>query len=611
MTRYTFGGTAADIVTDTAGNYTTDAGTAWTSRVGGTQVTDLLDTNGNPLVGGTISTLTDPVGLVIFQGPDDGTNVLWVDFGGGRVKMTAWDGKADRGDSGSIEIGDIPDLSSLYAPLTVASKGVVREDELVYNVKDYGATGDGVADDTAEIQAAIAAAIAAGGGVVYLPVGTYKISSALTINGSRVTVQGTGPASKIVQSALAANIFTVGNAVTATYGPTFRDFSVTSSSIQTAGWAFACEYVAQASWERVALQTAADAEAGKKLYGGIQLNKFDNCKITQCEIINAGPAATSIAVLANGKIDGTWGADVVLGGGTKIAGWDSGLTIGGAVGGAYIDQTMFISNYYNVEIDTVTVALTNREVFFGPQAIIDLCTYTGMLIAANSLTHLDCVGTWIASAGQIGDGVNGGVNIGAQTAISVYNFSNCRIYNHVSFGIVLQGQLRLILDGCSMQYNGTVAANATLGSAVSALGNDVDLTMTNCQVHNNGDAGDTRGYGLYMQGTGHRVVVEGNIFRDNVNGALTVPTTATAQIHTNIGYNPRGNLTAPAIPATTVAQTNTFGTDCSVYVAGGTVSAVSIGGTTTGLTTGHFRVPANQTITLTYTVAPTWKWFGD
>jgi hypothetical protein len=69
MTRYTFGGTAADIVTDTAGNYTTDAGTAWTSRVGGTQVTDLLDTNGNPLVGGTISTLTDPVGLVIFQGP--------------------------------------------------------------------------------------------------------------------------------------------------------------------------------------------------------------------------------------------------------------------------------------------------------------------------------------------------------------------------------------------------------------------------------------------------------------------------------------------------------------------------------------------------------------
>ncbi len=67
-------------------------------------------------------------------------------------------------------------------------------DAQFFNVKGrvYGATGDGVADDTAEIQAAITAATAAGGGVVYFPPGTYKVT---TVNlASNVHLQGFGGA---------------------------------------------------------------------------------------------------------------------------------------------------------------------------------------------------------------------------------------------------------------------------------------------------------------------------------------------------------------------------------------------------------------------------------
>jgi len=46
----------------------------------------------------------------------------------------------------------------------------------VYDVQDYGAKGDGVTDDTAAINAAIAAAAGAGGGIVYLPAGTYHVA---------------------------------------------------------------------------------------------------------------------------------------------------------------------------------------------------------------------------------------------------------------------------------------------------------------------------------------------------------------------------------------------------------------------------------------------------
>jgi len=47
----------------------------------------------------------------------------------------------------------------------------------VFNVLDYGAVGDGVANDQPACQAAVNAAVAAGGGAVYFPAGTYKLTS--------------------------------------------------------------------------------------------------------------------------------------------------------------------------------------------------------------------------------------------------------------------------------------------------------------------------------------------------------------------------------------------------------------------------------------------------
>lgn len=52
---------------------------------------------------------------------------------------------------------------------------------LEFNVKAFGAVGDGAADDTAAFNAAIAAVQAAGGGGVYVPNGVYIISSPLII----------------------------------------------------------------------------------------------------------------------------------------------------------------------------------------------------------------------------------------------------------------------------------------------------------------------------------------------------------------------------------------------------------------------------------------------
>lgn len=61
-----------------------------------------------------------------------------------------------------------------------------------FNVAEFGAVGDGVADDTAEIQAAITAAQTNGGGIVLLPPGTYLLSSALTVTVGNISIVGSG-----------------------------------------------------------------------------------------------------------------------------------------------------------------------------------------------------------------------------------------------------------------------------------------------------------------------------------------------------------------------------------------------------------------------------------
>ena len=62
-----------------------------------------------------------------------------------------------------------------------ATIGQVQVSAGIYNARAYGALGNGIADDTAAIQAAIDAASAGGGGVVYLPPGVYMTSAPLLL----------------------------------------------------------------------------------------------------------------------------------------------------------------------------------------------------------------------------------------------------------------------------------------------------------------------------------------------------------------------------------------------------------------------------------------------
>jgi hypothetical protein len=123
-------------------------------------------------------------------------------------------------------------------------------------------------------------------------------------------------------------------------------------------------------------------------------------------------------------------------------------------------------------------------------------------------------------------------------------------------------------------------------------------------------AGGIGGVGTFD--TASHLTDSGNIMRGDINvqnfitGSLAITGATKARIKDILRVP--GTVTAPSVPASTTALLNPFWRDAAVSVAGGTVTAITVDGVATGLTSGTVIVPSGKTIALTYSVAPAWKW---
>jgi hypothetical protein len=219
-------------------------------------------------------------------------------------------------------------------------------------------------------------------------------------------------------------------------------------------------------------------------------------------------------------------------------------------------------------------------------------------------------------------GINGGdasmlfTNLAMDTSAQsqINGAANCNFIGTTTFGSATNGPTIQLYDGgmahfIGCQLHGPNGGNDNSGVIINVLGT-ASATFEGCAfqplantVHlvsaQSGYTGAIRIIGGSISGsfTGETLFNEG--------------TTGIISARDLIGYNPTGPQAAPAIPASGTVLTNPFPFDCTVYVNGGTVTAVDIGGTATGQIAGAFPVPAGETITLTYSVAPTWTWFGN
>lgn len=91
----------------------------------------------------------------------------------------------------------IPSLDGYVTPLSMKNYSIANMG--CFNVKDYGATGDGTTNDRGAIMSAIAAAGLVNG-VVYFPSGTYLIETALSFGTNTVKLEGVGMGKSVIKA---------------------------------------------------------------------------------------------------------------------------------------------------------------------------------------------------------------------------------------------------------------------------------------------------------------------------------------------------------------------------------------------------------------------------
>ena len=126
----------------------------------------------------------------------------------------------------------LPGVAGAIARLTDSSRGLwldtgtqwISTTGGVDNVRDFGAHGNGIANDTTALQDAVNA-LPATGGVVYVPCGTYLTTAAIALK-ANVWMQGSGPCSVLLVEGDTHGITVYGTGGTMMVGVAVTDLSI-------------------------------------------------------------------------------------------------------------------------------------------------------------------------------------------------------------------------------------------------------------------------------------------------------------------------------------------------------------------------------------------------
>jgi hypothetical protein len=167
------------------------------------------------------------------------------------------------------------------------------------SIKDFGAVGDGVTDDTAAFLAARTYLQSVGGGSLYIPRGQYLVNGVVLFNFDAIFIYGDGArASVILTASGTADIFVIGDGITTRNAVSVTGIGFNASVTRTAG-------------HYLKLNKVNQAKVSKFWMGGpfVGLSILDSTIVVakDAQIVNP-TVATGVGLL----IDGTTGNDHYL-----------------------------------------------------------------------------------------------------------------------------------------------------------------------------------------------------------------------------------------------------------------------------------------------------------
>lgn len=456
----------------------------------------------------------------------------------------------------------------------------------IFNVQaaPYNAKGDGSTDDTAAINAAIAAANAylapsasQRGAIVYFPPGIYRTLAGLTsITGNGVQLVGAGiGASTIYVGHATADIVTFGSG---TEFCELRNLQFFNQVTRTAG-----SYIVTNGANDLLIRdfTMTGHFVGITVSGGGIKNYIER------GTINSAAQTTSIGIdVLNGAAGDTYISDIVMSNGGTIP-----------AAGIRLRQTGHLS-LHDCNITKCDIGLlidpqtTDVTYLFIDTCLFDTCVSAAMkLNPANSasarIRSVKIVNSWFAgSSGANAPGVNM-TSAGASAIVDAFSFHGCRFLNNGGNGITLAFGTNVFLDGCTIAGNSVTSSNTLDGVSVAAA--ITDFRVIGCRIGPVGTATNTQRFAInVLAGASNRYTIRSNDLRGNGNGAGTggaFQNLGTGTIQ-SIGDNLGGPLTGlPMVAAS--AAINTTDTVLATAPAGsngmnpGTTYEITLEGTCT------------------------------
>ena len=466
-----------------------------------------------------------------------------------------WDQTA--GGSGDVTLAALASTatgkgSKLVAFIQRITGAVARwvEDKLGerISVKDFGAVGDGVTDDTAAL-ASFATAIAGKRG--FINAGTYLTTSTLVFP-SNCTVIGDGPGvATILQGA--------------SFPTTSPVIQLGTSNCQIRDITVDGNYPSNTSYAAASIYSPPSASN----------NSIRNVIFTRWNFI-------ALSFQSNELIDGC----TFTGNGTT--------TITPSQYGVWYDISTA-----NVRISNcIFTNIATNSIIGGGNSTITGCsfsehgTYTGidsgaiyssgnnksMVIAGNTFTASGAKGVGIEST--VGDMVITGNYITGQAA----------------YGIICEGNGTTTISGNTITY--------------CYSGINVQANVNNFSICGNTLYGSSNAQIEILAGTSNNYVITGNRLSGGVATLLDGGSGTTKNITNNLGFNPMGPV-AITVGASPYSFTNATGYPIIVYVYNGVVSSVTLHGITAGVSTnGVYPLPMGETISVAYTAAPSMFYEG-
>jgi hypothetical protein len=514
------------------------------------------------------------------------------------------------------------------------------------NVKDFGATGTALTDDTSAIQAAINAAELKAttssnrGAVVYFPEGQYLVTSTLTIKENRVALRGAGSyLSQLVRNTNYGNTIEVQKVSGGTLQILEKiEISELSFFHDTGSVAMTSAHllVTAVTHGRFNELDINNGRFGVLVYGCVDVQFYG------CNIIGSSAGGTSnsfTGMLLTHASESGFPVGSVVPLPTQISvteceifgplnsGWEYALIINAAEDVTISNSYLGNSKLYNVFLQQTADNYIILEVNFTNGTYIDGAGLDSVRIeglAGDGSTYIGSINfDSIDIKGQSGQTTGSGIFVDGTVRAGSYpqacrnlRISNCRIGDYDDNGIWIVGCENATISNNIIggnNYNNTSSGRGILLGATASR-----VSMVGNRIGGLPEGGGTslQASGIELLAGASGILVDANDVRYNVTGivdntALATTSARTVTLTNNIGFN--GGLAAisPPMSATTVTQYNAYGTPCWVSIFGAGAFNVILNGQTLaiGVLSAQFPLGPTDFVTLTYITTPTWIWW--